>query len=63
MPWLNKLQNYSIVAFQLHQIHGCLVTAYECFTLCSGAMLGFYIFRIILGGDSGGSNMEPGKES
>ncbi|XP_074322543.1 protein FATTY ACID EXPORT 3, chloroplastic-like isoform X2 [Apium graveolens] len=31
----------------------------------SGAMVGFYIYRIILGagGDSGGSNLEPGKES
>lgn len=30
--------------------------------LVSGAMVGFYIYRIVLGGDSGGSNMEPENE-
>lgn len=31
--------------------------------LVSGAMVGFYIYRIVLGGDSGGSNLEPENES
>ena len=61
--FLGVLQNLNNRSPSLQYIYGCLMIVYKWFTLCSGAIVGFYIYRIMLGRDGKGSNLEPGNES